>query len=252
MKVITISNQKGGTGKSTSAVNTAAYLALKGKKVLLVDLDPQGSSSTHLGINKLPLEKTMYEALMKDLPLSDVILPTSIAGLDIAPTNTRLAKAEIELVAKKLGREFVLAKTLESLGGYDYVIIDTAPTLGFLTLNALVACDTILVPIQTEFFALEGLATLADLVTEIHEGLNHKIERRYLLTMFDARTNLAKEVAKQMRDVFGDSVFKTVIPKSIKLAEAPSRGVPICSYDPETPGAKAYSDLADEVIADGN
>jgi chromosome partitioning protein len=247
MRIVSVSNQKGGVGKTSTAINLSAYLAQAGKKVLLVDLDPQGSSTTHLGIDKWNLTKTMYDILMGNGNLEDMVRSTEIPNFYIAPTNNVLGKAEIEL-SSKLARESVLAKKFQNLD-YDYVLIDTPPALGFLTLNALVACDTILVPIQCEFFALEGTIMLHELLDIIRDQLDHTMRRRYLLTMFDGRTNLSRDVVQKVREHFGDQVYETIIPQSIKIAEAPSYGKPISLYDPESPGALAYKALAQEVIA---
>ena len=247
MQIIAIANQKGGCGKTTTTVNLAAYLALNGKKTLLVDLDPQGSSTRHLGLNEL--DKTMYDVMMKGLDIRALIKNTMVSGLDIAPTNNFLGKAELELASKLTARESVLRPKLRSLEGYDYVLIDTPPTLGFLTLNALVASDMVLIPIQTQFFALMGLSMILDLLELIKNDLGYDIQKKYLLTLFDPRTKMAKEIVAQVRDSLGEDVFKTVIPNNIRLAEAPSYGVPISIHAPESPGALAYSNLAKEVIA---
>ena len=246
MQIIAIANQKGGCGKTTTTVNLAAYLALNGKKTLLVDLDPQGSSTRHLGLNEL--DKTMYDVLMKGLDIRALIKNTMVSGLDIAPTNNFLGKAELELASKLTARESVLRPKLRSLEGYDYVLIDTPPTLGFLTLNALVASDMVLIPIQTQFFALMGLSMILDLLELIKNDLGYDIRKKYLLTLFDPRTKMAKEIVAQVRESLGEDVFKTVIPNNIRLAEAPSYGVPISIHAPESPGALAYSNLAKEVI----
>jgi len=247
MQIIAIANQKGGCGKTTTTVNLAAYLALNGKKTLLVDLDPQGSSTRHLGLNEL--DKTMYDVLMKGMDIKALIMNTMIPGLEIAPTNNFLGKAELELATKLTARESVLRPKLRALAGYDFVIIDTPPTLGFLTLNALVASDIALIPLQTQFFALMGLSMILDLLQLIESDLGYVIQKKYLLTIFDPRTKMAKEVVTQVRESLGEDVFKTVIPNNIRLAEAPSYGLPISLHAPDSPGAVAYSNLAKEVIA---
>jgi chromosome partitioning protein len=247
MEVVAISNQKGGCGKTTTAVNLSACLAAKGKRVLLIDLDPQGSATTHLAISNF--ENTMYEAMLGDLSLSQLTTPTEINGLDIIPADKRLGKAEMEIAGKSIARERILKPKVRGQSAYDYIIIDTPPNLGFLTINAMVASDTVLVPIQTEFFAIQGLSMILDLAKAISDGLGQNLKLRYLLTMYDARTKMGKEVITRVRELLGEDVYKVVIPRSIKLAEAPSYGKPIHLIDPEAPAAIAYSQLADEVIA---
>lgn len=247
MEVVAIANQKGGCGKTTTAVNLSACLAVKGKRVLLIDLDPQGSATTHLAVRDF--ENTMYEAMMADLSLSEIITPTEINSLDIIPADKRLGKAEMEIAGKSIARESILKPKIQTQNTYDFIIIDTPPSLGFLTINAMVASDTVLVPIQTEFFAIQGLSMILDLAKAISEGLGQDLKLRYLLTMYDARTKMGKEVITRVRELLGEDVFNVVIPRSIKLAEAPSYGKPIHLIDPEAPAAKAYSQLAEEMIA---
>ncbi len=247
MEVVAIANQKGGCGKTTTAVNLSACLAVKGKRVLLIDLDPQGSATTHLAVRDF--ENTMYEAMMADLSLSEIITPTEINSLDIIPADKRLGKAEMEIAGKSIARESILKPKIQTQNTYDFIIIDTPPSLGFLTINAMVASDTVLVPIQTEFFAIQGLSMILDLAKAISEGLGQDLKLRYLLTMYDARTKMGKEVITRVRELLGEDVFDVVIPRSIKLAEAPSYGKPIHLIDPEAPAAKAYSQLAEEMIA---
>ena len=247
MKVVSISNQKGGSAKSTSAVNLAAYLALAEKRVLLIDLDPQGSASSHLGVDKKSLEKTMYDVMSGQTRISDVIIPTETQKLDIAPTNNLLGRAEFELF-KREDRDLVLKSKMTGINSYDIVLIDTPPNLYNLTLNALMASDTVMIPIDSTFYALEGLAVISELLDMIESELGHALTRRYLLTKFDARTNLSKEVESKLRELFGEAVYKTIIPMNVRLATAPSYGMPIYAVDPESIGAQAYKNLATEVL----
>lgn len=247
MKVITLANQKGGCGKTTTAVNLSAYLALKGKKVLLIDLDPQGSSTTHLGMDKNEIAKTMNDVMLNRLNFPEIILHTDVQGLDIAPSNNALGEAEM-ILTKQAFRERILRGRLASLNGYDYAVIDTPPSLGNLTMNAIIASDTIIIPIQTQFFALEGLAQLTDLL-DVIAGMGYKPRRRYLLTMHNRTRIISKKIAESVREIFGEDVFRVIVPDTVKLVEAPSHGKPISLHSPQSPGARSYEELAMEVLS---
>jgi len=246
MPTISIANQKGGVGKSTTAINLSAALALKGKRVLLVDMDPQGATTVGLGLRNA--NPTIYNVILDEAEIEDVIIPTQIEGLELIPSNIALSGAEIEL-SSQIGREYILRNKLAKIKDkYNYVIIDTPPSLGILTMNSLVASDEVIIPIQAEYYALEGIGLLLKAIKLVRERLGIPLEiRGFLITMFDKRTNLSKEVKEEVRRIFGEKVFRTMIPRNVKLAEAPSHGKPIFLYAPDSRGAKAYMKLAEEV-----
>lgn len=251
-KVMAIINQKGGVGKSTTAINLSAALGELGKQVLLVDLDPQGNSSSGLGIEKSQVNNCVYDVLLNDVPIEDVIIPDVSEGLDLVPATINLAGAEVELVSE-MARENRLKDAVGSLRGkYDYVFIDCPPSLGLLTVNALVAADKLLIPIQCEFYALEGVTKLLDSMKRVKTRLNPTLDIfGVLLTMYDGRTTLSRQVAEEVRGYFGKTVFAALIPRTVKLSEAPSFGQPITQYDPSGKGAQSYMDLAKEVVQRG-
>jgi chromosome partitioning protein len=251
-RIIAVANQKGGVGKTTTAVNLAASIAAAGQKVLLIDTDPQGNATTAIGFPKDPSRKTLYNTLILEEPISRSILSTQIAGLDLIPSDKNLVGATVELVNVE-NREHRLKQALEAVtANYAFVIIDCPPALDFLTLNALVASNSVLVPIQCEYFALEGVSELLDTLMRIRRTLNPDLAiEGIVMTMHDERTTLSRQVTSDLRSFFGAQVFETIIPRNVRLAEAPSHGKPILIYDVHSSGAKAYEKLAMEVIRNG-
>ena len=247
-KVISIANQKGGVGKTTTAVNLSACIAQKGKKVLLIDIDPQGNATSGLGV-KADEEKSIYNVLVEDLDIKDTVKSTMIKKLEVCPANINLAGAEIELVSM-VSRETRLKDAIDEIREkYDYIFIDCPPSLGLITLNAFTASDSVLVPIQCEYYALEGLGQLVNTIKLVQKHLNKELAiEGVVLTMFDSRTNLSTQVADEVEKYFGNKVFQTVIPRNIRLSEAPSHGLPISVYDPDSKGAETYKKLAKELI----
>ena len=251
-KVISIANQKGGVGKTTTSVNLGACLAYIGKKILLVDIDPQGNATSGVGIDKADVDQCIYDVVVDDLEASMVIKPTLVENLYSIPATIQLAGAEIELVPT-ISREIRLKRALEKVKDeFDYIIIDCPPSLGLLTLNALTASDSVLIPVQCEYYALEGLSQLLNTVRLVQKHLNKDLNiEGVLLTMLDARTNLGIQVIEEVKKYFQDKVYKTIIPRNVRLSEAPSHGEPIIIYDPKSRGAAVYLDLAKEVVRNG-
>ena len=247
-KVISVANQKGGVGKTTTTVNLATLLAKKGKKVMLIDTDPQGNATSGLGITK-ELELSVYDILVGDTTFEETIQDTAVKNLKVCPSNISLAGAEVELVSM-MSREQRLKVKLDAVKDqYDFIIIDCPPSLGLVTLNAFTASDSVLIPVQCEYFALEGLGQLLNTVNLVKKHLNKNLEiEGALLTMYDARTNLSNQVVKEVKKYFEDKVYKTVIPRNVRLSEAPSYGMPISIYDPKSKGAKAYDKFAKELL----
>ncbi|CAM4381743.1 sporulation initiation inhibitor Soj [Bacillus manliponensis] len=251
-KIIAIANQKGGVGKTTTSVNLGAGLAQVGKKVLLVDIDAQGNATTGVGVEKSDLDDCIYNVLVEDTDVSTVIQKTATENLDVLPATIQLAGAEIELVPT-ISREVRLKRALQPIRNqYDYIIIDCPPSLGLLTINALTAADSVIIPVQCEYYALEGLSQLLNTVRLVQKHLNKDLMiQGVLLTMLDARTNLGIQVIDEVKKYFRDKVYRSIIPRNVRLSEAPSHGKPIMLYDAKSRGAEVYIDLAKEVIAGG-
>lgn len=251
-QIISFSNQKGGVGKTTTCVNMSACLAKNGKRVLIVDMDPQGNATTGLGLNKSTIKNSVYNVLVDETPAKEVIIPTKLDRLDILPAGIDLAGAEVELVYMK-NREKRLQEALQKVAKYyDYITIDCPPSLGLLTINALTASDKIIIPIQCEYFALEGLSQLMNTIKLVIKHLNKKLEIEGVsLTMYDGRAIVSRQIAEEIRKFFGKKVFKTVVPRNIRVSEAPSHGVPVMIHDPKCAGARAYDELTKEFLAKG-
>ena len=248
-RIIAIANQKGGVGKTTTAINLSASLTESGKKVLTIDMDPQGNTTSGLGIDKNQIENTVYEMILEELATEECIQPAIMEGLDVIASNINLSGAEVELISLE-NKEFLLKDKVEKLKSeYDYIIIDCPPSLNLLTINAMTTADTVLVPIQCEYYALEGLTQLMKTIDLIKERLNPKLEiEGVVFTMFDGRTNLSLQVVENVKENLDRNIYKTIIPRNVRLAEAPSYGMPINMYDKRSTGAEAYRLLAEEVI----
>ena len=249
-RIIAIANQKGGVGKSTTAINLSACLAEKGKKVLTIDMDPQGNTTSGLGVDKESLENTVYELILGESGVNDCIINLSIENLSIIPSNVNLAGAEIELIGME-EKEYILKKAIDQIkDSYDFILIDCPPSLNLLTINAMTTAKSVLVPIQCEYYALEGLAQLMHTIELVHDRLNEDLViEGVVFTMYDARTNLSLQVVENVKDNLQQMINKTIIPRNVRLAEAPSHGLPINLYDSRSTGAESYRLLAEEVIA---
>ena len=247
-KIVSIANQKGGVGKTTTSINLSTILAKKGKKVLMIDADPQGNASSGVGVDK-EVEESVYDILIGDTEIENVVIKTNIKNLYVCPSNINLAGAEVELVSV-MSREYRLKEKLDEIKDeYDYIIIDCPPSLGLITLNAFTASDSVLIPVQCEYYALEGLGQLINTINLVKKHLNKNIDiEGALLTMYDARTNLSNQVVKEVKKYFNDKVYKNVIPRNVKLSEAPSYGMPISVYDPRSKGAKSYEKFVKEFL----
>ena len=251
VKVIAVANQKGGVGKTTTAVNLAACLAKEGRKVLLIDSDPQGNATSGLGFDKRDVKKCIYDALINEVPMADTLKHTAYENLDVIPATIQLAGAEIELVSL-MNREGRLKNALERIKhDYDYVIIDCPPSLGLLIINALTAASSVMIPVQCEFYALEGITMLMNTIQLVQRNLNPALKLEgVVMTMFDSRTNLAQDVVEEVKKYFKTKMYKTIVPRNVRLSEAPSHGMPVIDYDSKSKGAQVYMELAQEVIDD--
>ncbi len=251
-KIISVANQKGGVGKTTTTVNLGTILAKKGKKVLLIDADPQGNATSGLGVEK-EVENTTYDILVNDTTMEETIQDSSIKNLKVCPANMNLAGAEVELVSMMSREQRLKSKLDEIKDKFDYILIDCPPSLGLITLNSFTASDSVLIPVQCEYFALEGLGQLLNTIERVKKYLNKEIQiEGALLTMYDARTNLSNQVVKEVKKYFNDKVYKTVIPRNVRLSEAPSYGMPITEYDARSKGAKSYVKFAREFLKEND
>jgi chromosome partitioning protein len=251
-KVLAITNQKGGVGKTTTAVNLSTSMSLHKKKILLIDIDPQGNTSSGIGLDRSKVKRCIYDVLINQVPIREIILQSKIKNLDVLPSTIQLAGAEIELV-NYISRENKLKHAIKSIkDDYDYIIIDCPPSLGLLTLNSLTAADSVIIPIQCEYYALEGIGQLLNTINLVRENLNSSLEiEGILLTMYDTRTNLSRDVIEEVKKNFKGKIFKSIIPRNVRVSEAPSYGKPVVLYDAKSKGAIAYKKLAQEVILNG-
>jgi chromosome partitioning protein len=251
-KVISVSNQKGGVGKTTTTVNVAAFIAEKGKRVLIIDIDPQANAGFGIGVTAEEEEHTIYDVLIGEVPIREAIIKTDVERLFLLPSNIHLSGAQVDLLDTE-GKEFILRKAIEEVRDeFDYIFIDCPTSLGILTLNSLTAADSVMIPLQCEYYALEGLSQLLRIIAMVQENLNRTLSvEGVVLTMFDSRTNLSQQVVSDVREYFGDKVFKTIIPRNVRLSEAPSFGKPIGLYDKGSIGSVTYENLAEEVLKNG-
>ena len=250
-KIIAVANQKGGVGKTTTSINLSAAMASKGKRILVIDIDPQGNCTSGLGVDKNEVENTVYEVLLDDCTVKESILKTNYENLDLIPSNINLAAAEIELIGISR-KEYILRDALDYVReDYDYIIMDCPPSLNVLTVNAMTAADTVIVPIQCEYYALEGLSQLIHMINLVRERLNRKLDiEGIVFTMYDARTNLSPQVVENVKEHVEQRIYDTIIPRNVTLAEAPSYGEPVTVYDRKSAGAQAYLKLADEILGE--